>query len=73
MTSHVTRATAMLVAAASLSAGLSAPAMADETATPAVREWELWCMAVAIFILALMILVTGMDFSLGKLTLWLFG
>lgn len=34
MTSHVTRATAMLVAAASLSAGLSAPAMADETGTP---------------------------------------
>lgn len=34
MTLHVTRATAMLVAAASLSAGLSAPAMADETGTP---------------------------------------
>lgn len=50
--------------------------MADElvkTVTPTVREWELWCMAVAIFVLALMILVTGMDFSLGKLTLWLFG
>lgn len=38
MTSHVTRATAMLVAAASLSAGLSAPAMADETATPATPD-----------------------------------
>lgn len=38
MTSHVTRATAMLVAAASLSAGLSAPAMADETATPAMAD-----------------------------------
>ena len=49
---------------------------ADElvkTVTPTVREWALWCMAVAIFVLALMILVTGMDFSLGKLTLWLFG
>ena len=44
-----------------------------KTVTPTVREWELWCMAVAIFVLALMILVTGMDFSLGKLTLWLFG
>lgn len=30
-------------------------------------------MAVAIFVLALMILVAGMDFSLGKLTLRLFG
>lgn len=38
MTSHVTRATAMLVAAASLSAGLSAPAMADETATLATPD-----------------------------------
>lgn len=38
MTSHVTRATAMLVAAASLSAGLSAPAMADEAATPATPD-----------------------------------
>lgn len=38
MTSHVTRATAMLVAAASLSAGLSAPAMADETATPTTPD-----------------------------------
>ena len=49
---------------------------ADElvkTVTPTVREWAFWCMAVAIFVLAFMILVTGMDFSLGKLTLWLFG
>lgn len=38
MTSHVTRATAMLVAAASLSAGLSAPAMADETGTPTMAD-----------------------------------
>lgn len=38
MTSHVTRATAMLVAAASLSAGLSAPAMADETAMAATPD-----------------------------------
>lgn len=40
MTSHVTRATAMLVAAASLSAGLSAPAMADETGTPTTPDNE---------------------------------
>lgn len=49
---------------------------ADElakTVTPTVREWAFWCMAVAMFVLALMMLVTGMDFSLGKLTLWLFG
>lgn len=49
---------------------------ADElakTVTPTIREWASWCMAVAIFVLALMILVTGMDFGLGKLTLWLFG
>lgn len=38
MTLHVTRTTAMLVAAASLSAGLSAPAMADETGTPATPD-----------------------------------
>lgn len=38
MTSHVTRATAMLVAAASLSAGLSAPAMADETGAPTMAD-----------------------------------
>lgn len=38
MTSHVTRATAMLVAAASLSAGLSAPAMADETGMPTTPD-----------------------------------
>lgn len=38
MISHVTRATAMLVAAASLSAGLSAPAMADETGTPTTPD-----------------------------------
>lgn len=38
MTSHVTRATAMLVAAASLSAGLSAPAMADETGAPTTPD-----------------------------------
>lgn len=38
MISHVTRATAMLVAAASLSAGLSAPPLSDETATPATPD-----------------------------------
>lgn len=38
MTLHVTRATAMLVAAASLSAGLSAPAMADETGAPTTPD-----------------------------------
>ena len=32
-----------------------------------------WALAVFIFVLLLMALVTGMDFGLGKLTLWIFG
>lgn len=41
--------------------------------TPTVREWIGWCVASGIFVLLLMALVTGMDFGLGKLTLWFFG
>lgn len=41
--------------------------------TPTVREWIGWCVASGIFVLLLMALVTGMDFGLGKLTLWIFG
>lgn len=41
--------------------------------TPAVRGWIGWCVASGLFVLFLMALVTGMDFGLGKLTLWLFG
>ena len=32
-----------------------------------------WSLAVFIFVLLLMALVTGMDFGLGKATLWVFG
>lgn len=41
--------------------------------TPTVREWIGWCVASGIFVLLLMALVMGMDFGLGKLTLWVFG
>lgn len=41
--------------------------------TPTVRGWIGWCVASGLFVLFLMALVTGMDFGLGKLTLWLFG
>lgn len=41
--------------------------------TPTVREWIGWCVASGIFVLLLMTLVMGMDFGLGKLTLWIFG
>lgn len=41
--------------------------------TPTVREWIGWCVASGIFVLLLMALVMGMDFGLGKLTLWIFG
>lgn len=41
--------------------------------TPASKELFFWALAVFIFVLFLMALVTGMDFGLGKLTLWIFG
>ena len=41
--------------------------------TPTSKELFLWALAVFIFVLLLMALVTGMDFGLGKLTLWIFG
>ncbi|WP_270313428.1 preprotein translocase subunit SecE [Bifidobacterium adolescentis] len=41
--------------------------------TPAVREWAGWIVGVFVFVLLLMALVTGMDFGLGKLTLFIFG
>ena len=37
------------------------------------KELFFWALAVFIFVLLLMALVTGMDFGLGKLTLWIFG
>ena len=41
--------------------------------TPTSKELFFWALAVFIFELFLMALVTGMDFGLGKLTLWIFG
>lgn len=41
--------------------------------TPTVREWAGWIVGVFVFVLLLMVLVTGMDFGLGKLTLFIFG
>ena len=44
-----------------------------EVVTPTSKELFFWALAVFIFVLFLMALVTGMDFGLGKLTLWIFG
>ena len=44
-----------------------------KTVTPAAREWLAWSIAAFVFVILLMILVTGMDFGLGKLTLMVFG
>lgn len=41
--------------------------------TPTAREWAGWIVGVFVFVLLLMALVTGMDFGLGKLTLFIFG
>lgn len=41
--------------------------------TPTSKELFGWSLAVFVFVLILMLLVTGMDFGLGKLTLWIFG
>lgn len=41
--------------------------------TPTVREWAGWIVGVFVFVLLLMALVTGMDFGLGKLVLYIFG
>ena len=41
--------------------------------TPTAKELFFWALAVAIFVLLLMALVTGMDYGLGKLVLLVFG
>ncbi|OZG66627.1 preprotein translocase subunit SecE [Bifidobacterium hapali] len=41
--------------------------------TPTAKELFFWSLAVFIFVLFLMALVTGMDFGLSKLVLWIFG
>ena len=43
-----------------------------KTVTPTAREWLAWSIAAFVFVILLMILVTGMDFGLGKLTLMVF-
>ena len=41
--------------------------------SPSGKELLGWSFAVFVFVFILMALVTGMDFGLGKLTLWIFG
>ena len=41
--------------------------------TPTSKELFFWALAVFIFVLFLMTIVTGMDLGLGKLMLWMFG
>ncbi len=41
--------------------------------TATAKELFFWALAVFIFVLLLMALVTGMDFGLGKATLGIFG
>ena len=41
--------------------------------TPTAKELFCWSLGVFIFVVLLMLLVTGMDFGLGKLVLWVFG
>lgn len=50
--------------------------MVDEigkVVTPTVAQWAGWCLAATVFALLLMMLVTGTDFGLGRLTLRVFG
>ena len=41
--------------------------------TPTAKELFFWSLGVFIFVVLLMLLVTGMDFGLCKLVLWVFG
>lgn len=41
--------------------------------TPTSKELFFWALAVLVFVLFLMAIVTGMDFGLGKLMLWMLG
>lgn len=41
--------------------------------TPTAKELFFWSFGVFIFVVLLMLLVTGMDFGLCKLVLWVFG
>lgn len=44
-----------------------------KTVTPTVKQWAGWSVAVFVFVILLMAATSGMDFGLGKLTLWIFG
>ena len=41
--------------------------------TPTSKELFFWALAVLVFVLFLMAIVTGMELDLGKLMLWMFG
>ncbi|MFR7426037.1 MAG: preprotein translocase subunit SecE [Bifidobacterium pullorum] len=41
--------------------------------TPTSKELFFWALAVLVFVLFLMAIVTGMDLGLGKLMLWMLG
>lgn len=41
--------------------------------TPTSKELFMWSLAVFIFVILLMVVVTGLDFGLGKLVMWIFG
>lgn len=41
--------------------------------TPTSKELFMWSLAVFIFVILLMVVVTGLDFGLGKLIMWIFG
>ena len=41
--------------------------------TPTSKELFFWALAVLVFVLFLMAIVTGMALGLGKLMLWMFG
>ena len=44
-----------------------------KTVTPTVKEWLGWSIAVLVFVLFLMLAITGLDGVLGELTLRIFG
>ena len=45
----------------------------SKVVAPSGKALLAWSFAVFVFVLILMMLVTGMDFGLGKLVLWIFG
>ena len=45
----------------------------SKVVAPSGKELLGWSVAVFIFVLFLMVLVTSMDYGLGKLVLWVFG